>query len=128
MEKALSWINKVTIIIIILIIALFVFGSFIAGRGCFSIGECKQCWSWAPRLVKSEYCPDANKTCISDPMVDQHNALVDVIMCACNSARDNAYMNEGLNNEIKRVYQEITGYSANTKEICENPDLVKWKY
>jgi len=133
----MKWYDKVTIIIVVLIVVMFSFGLLLKqfvnlGEGSYEIGKCKASWSWEPHIVRSEYCPNATfgnpKECLSDPMVEQHNALVDLILCACDDAKQNNYGDLNTNQKIEHVYEQLTGYKKDVKAICEAPDLAKWYY
>jgi len=118
--------------IILLAVGLFVLLMLITivmtpMTGCKQIDDCKACWSWVP--VPRE-C--GNETCETDPAIEQHNALVDVIICACEKARANNYGNKEMNKEIEMLFKEVTAsYTGSAREICEGSlgaSLIKWRY
>lgn len=103
---------------------------------CVSIDECKACWSLIKKEITSELCQTSNKRCIAEPYKMQHNALVDVILCACNKARKIDYTNLNMNKRIIEVYSQMScprqslncNMDISVKDICERGLLVKWKY
>ena len=119
--------RNVIIIVIVLFAALFLASWAIApSSGCYSIGSCKECWRWysVPRAC------EGNESCYTDPSIEQHNALVDVISCACGEAKSKNYADAVLNSEIEKLYSSVmSGYSGTVNEICEGRvPLSKWKY
>jgi len=124
----MNWANKITIIFFGGLIFLIILGMLLnPGKGCYSIGECKSCWNWRATPINSELCPNG-VSCISDPMIEQHNALVDVMICACTNAQKNGYTDVELNRNIEKIYQSITGYQSDAASICTNPTITKWTY
>jgi hypothetical protein len=134
----------------ILIIVLFLIGMFIT-QTTIEIDGCKASWSTA-KWISSPYCPGSNETynatcqgrvvtsplcpgsnatfndtCLAELYIEQHNAVVEVLRCACTKAGPD-YTNESLNSKIVDVYKEMTGATLNVRDICEGGYLTIWRY
>ncbi len=123
------------IAVLVLIIVLYALGSMLSEQ-CVSIDGCKGCWYTVKKEITSELCPTANKKCIAEPYKMQHNALVDVLLCACAKAKKVNYEDEELNRKIIDVYKQMNcprnvlncEISASVTDVCEKGLLTKWKY
>ena len=105
------------------IVFLFAAGAVMREQ-CIAIEKHRACWNVIPIEVKSELCPNATVPCIADPALQQHNAIVDAIMLACDDAKKAQYSDESLNSRIKEVTSLLTGYSSGAMELCEQPGIV----
>ena len=112
---------KVYVIFSAIVIALFVIGFFIS-KQCMSIGKCEACWYAYPRSVNSQDCPDPTKACNTEPYVEQHNAIADMLVCACKSRSTD------IDKQIEDSFKSAMGTTATADEICGGQSLVKWKY
>ncbi len=124
--------------IVVLVIAgvvLYFLGGSMAEQ-CVQINECKGCWKTVPEVISSPLC--ANQTCTPEPYKVQHNAIVDVLICACDNAGPD-YANEELNTKISELYRETScppgtpesencGYKLSAGEVCKGDVLIKWAY
>lgn len=99
----------------------FLYGITVAEQ-CVSIDEFKGCWSTIDRTVSSELC--AKSPCTAKPADQQHNAVVDVLLGACQKTRSSNYENANLNKRIEEVANTFTGYSVDARTLCEQPGLV----
>lgn len=113
----MRWQRKVIIGAIIMIAVLVVLGQMLSPPNCYTIGNCKSCWSNIETFGHSDYCPNAS-ACQTVPYIDQHNALVDAITCACTDAEASQYSDPELNNNINSLYRTLTGMAASTQDIC----------
>ena len=113
--------NLVLIIIAIIVVLVIVASLLTPINGCYSIGDCKKCWSWVP------VARPCNTTCETDPYIEQHNALIDVIICACGKERSTE-----INGEIEKIYASLynqTGLVATADSICNyGVPLIKLGY
>lgn len=107
--------------LLVIVLVLFIVGYF-TSRQTIEIDGCTASWTTFSRNVSSPDCP-TNGTCMTVPYVEQHNAFVDVILCACGKTR-----NDALNKKIVRLYKDMTGIEADADNICGGATLVKWKY
>ncbi|MEM7813786.1 MAG: hypothetical protein QW548_02715 [Candidatus Aenigmatarchaeota archaeon] len=113
-------------IIALVVVALYVAGGVI-GKQSVSIGNCRAEWDTVARMVQSELCPNASVPCMAEPYVMQHNAIVDVLLCACANAAP-SYADAVLNKQIEDVYKASTDITLTAREICEGGQLAKWRY
>ena len=81
---------------IILAIALLYISGGILGEQCISVGAHRACWKTVPVQIKSELCP-SNSTCTAEPYIQQHNAIVDVLLLSCDDAKKGNYADVNLN-------------------------------
>jgi hypothetical protein len=116
------------IAVIIIFIMLFATGNYFSEQ-CSSIGSCRNCWKAIPVAIQSELCP-ANNTCLAAPAAQQHNAVVDTLVCACSIAKENSYADTKLNAAITDAITEFTGMTLSAEQLCESPGtvLVKSRY
>ena len=98
----------------------------------FSIGSCQAELYNSAATIQSDLCPDPETPCTAQPYIQNHNAQVDAILCACaNAAKGGSYSDTGTNAAIEQSFQQISGLSLKIKEICENSGngfMIKWKY
>lgn len=99
----------------------FLYGTTIAEQ-CVAIDEFKACWSTIDKPITSDLCPTS--PCIAKPADQQHNAIVDLLLNACQKARNNNYANAELNKRIEEVANTFTGYNIDAKTLCEQPGLI----
>ncbi len=91
------------------------------GTCCYGSGQCRRCFDVSPHPIRS-----SNGTMIeSDPGREQHNALVEALICECNN-----YRNETNDKEIETLFKILTGKKEDAKTIClsESMLLVKYNY
>lgn len=121
---------KRTILVVAALLAIvYLFGLSIPPGNCSTIGECRQCWSLETTNVTSEFCPNPAVACEAKPAQQQHNAVVDVLLCACAAAQGNEYTDTGLNSQIESVWTTITQDKTITaKQICDSGFLTKRQY
>lgn len=111
----------VAVIIIIIIILYFVGGIF--NENCSKIGDMKKCWRTVPITVQSDFCP-TEEPCIADPAVQQNNAIVSLVLDACDVAKTNGYSDRTINMRIEEVVKDFTGYTVHVQELCEQPATI----
>jgi len=110
----------------IILIVMLIYGISISEQ-CTEIDGCKACWKMVAVTLTSELCPDPNQSCTAEPYLQQHNALVDMVICACEKAESEDYSNTALNNKIESAVKEMTGYTVTASEICEQPGMLLTK-
>lgn len=113
------------IIIIIAIIAIvFTVYGFTLSEQTFRIGQCKATFSVFEKTVTdAELCP-VSGTCQARPEIQQHNAAVDVLLCACDNARNTGYADSEQNRNIEDLARFIVG-DLTAQVICDNlPSIV----
>lgn len=105
----------------------FLYGSTISEQ-CVAIDEFKGCWKTIAVSVSSDLC--AKSPCIATPEAQQHNAIVDVLLDACQKARNGNYNSQQLNSRIEEVARTFTGYDIDSRTLCDQPGavLVKRQY
>lgn len=124
----MNLIQKLTVIFMAALVVLFLMGNLIGTvDNCSSIGECKACWRTAPTNLMSELCPLPNETCTAQPYQMQNNAIVDVVLCACEKASAKGYSDSDMNTRIAEVYRLAFGYEMTAQQICSDPGTVLMK-
>lgn len=115
--------------IVFIIMILFMTGGAM-NEQCTSIGECNACWKTTPIIIKSEMCPDPTKDCQALPAQQQHNALVDMLVCACTKTKASNYADGNMNSAIESATREMFGNAVPVQDLCENPAnvLVRQQY
>ena len=131
MKAAIS-VVAVYVLIGALIVIFFFVGGLIS-KQCTDIAGYQACWSTISRNVGQgsedfDLCPTSNQSCIAEPFVMQHNAIIDGLVYSCNIAKTNNYVDPGLTQRIQQVWQESNGQVLTAQEICESAPLVKWRY
>ena len=115
-------VKKVLIVLMLIIIILVAFGLTFSQQ-CSEIGNCKSCWSVAPREINSDLCPDPEEPCIAQPYQMQNNAIVDLILCGCEEAATAGYGDAELNSRIESIVQAYYGFEVDVISICNDPGL-----
>lgn len=117
--------TKVLFVIVALLAIIYMFGLSIPPDNCSSIGTCRQCWSREPVNISSELCPNPAVACIATASQQQHNAVVDVLLCACAAAQGNEYTDAGLNSQIEGVWTTITqDRTITAQQLCGSSGLL----
>jgi len=123
----IKWKNIILLSVGLFLLLLLITIIMTPMTGCKEIDGCRACWSW---VAVPREC--GNKTCKTNPAIEQHNALVDVIMCACEKAKANNYADKEMNKEIEMLFKDVTAnYTGSVRDICEGSlgaSLVKWRY
>ena len=114
------------IIVGVIVIVMFVFG-MVVGDQCAEIDGCRACWSTVDVTVTSELCPNPAEPCRAEPYLQQHNAMVDMILCACAKAEAEYYANSVLNRQIEDVIKIMTNYTLTAYQLCEEPGVLLTK-
>jgi hypothetical protein len=113
----------VALFIVIVFVVFYAIGGFISEQ-CSSIGEYRACWKTHVVLIKSPYCPNTNESCLASPELQQHNALVDLLLDACLKAQAESYNNQELKNRISEVVTDFTGYNITAETFCDQPGAI----
>ena len=100
----------------------FLYGTVIAEQ-CVTIDQYKGCWKTIDTSVKSELCP-TNEPCIAKPPDQQNNAIVDVLVQACQKAKNSNYADASMNKRIEEVAKTFTRYDIGVNTLCDQPGLI----
>ncbi|MBI4154231.1 hypothetical protein HY501_02765 [Candidatus Woesearchaeota archaeon] len=114
-------------IIAVVAIVLFAAG-FVLSEQSIDVAGCKANWKTVDVAVgKSELC---SSTCTASPEDQQHNAIVNALICACTKAAVNDYSDAAVNQRIEEVTGSFFGYQMTAQEICDQSGffLVKISY
>ena len=127
--------RTIAIITIIFFAALGIIGLFNA-QNCSQIGACRNCWNDFSIQVASDLCP-TKEPCIAAPYLQQHNAVVDTLLCACTNAKTSKYADASLSKQIEDAYFTMRGGCpegvqaafcadpqpdhVNAQDICDDP-------
>lgn len=120
--------KKIILVTAALVVMVYIFGTTIPKGNCSRIGECKQCWETEPVNLTSELCANA-RVCTATAAQQQHNAVVDVLLCACAKAKEKEYTDAALNKDIESVLSALTDDKTITaKQVCDSGFLTKRQY
>ncbi len=114
------------LVIVIILITMFVYGLSVSEQ-CREISGCKACWKIMPVTITSELCPNQSQPCSAEPSLQQHNTMVDMIICACGKAESGSYLDAQINSKIESAVKETTGYTVTASEICSQPGMLLTK-
>ena len=120
--------HKILLIIVMAFIILYYLGGFL-GQQCspVAISGCERaCWNIVTTTVKSDLCP-SSEPCIAEPYKIQHNAITEMLTCACYKASQENYADTSLNGKIEDVFREWKSRSLNARDIC-SVAFVKMRY
>jgi len=113
---------------LIIIVVLFSIGVFLSDQQ-LDVAGCTAKWKLVSvNVPRSDLCP--SNSCVASPSAQQHNAIVDALLCACEKTKYVQYSDEAVNNRIKEVVNNFFGYTLTANEVCEQPGsfLVKRSY
>ncbi len=109
----------VGMIVVIVLVVLFVLGSFL-GAQRIDIAGCTAEWKTVDVTVQSSpLCPSA--TCTAHPDAQQHNAIVNAMVCACEKAKAVQYTDTAINSRIQDVTKSFFGYDITAQQLCDSP-------
>ncbi len=109
-------------VVIVVVVVLFFLGSGNLDK-TISVGSCSAKFATEPVTVTSELC-GAKKTCVASPEAQQNNAVVDVLLCACDKAKTGSYADAGLNKGIEKVVSGYFNYTLSAQAFCDQPVLL----
>jgi len=108
-------------IVVVIFAVLFALGSFVSVQSIDVVG-CRAEWKTTfVTVTTSELC--SSPSCTAQPADQQHNAIVDALLCACEKARSSEYTAQNENQRIEEVVREKFGYSGSASEFCEQSGL-----
>lgn len=122
-QKLFMQARYIALLIVIIIVLLFILGAFVSEQ-CITIGKDKACWKTTVILVESPFCPNATEPCLAKPELQQHNAIADLLVKACDRAKANAYAENSLNERIEEVVNLYMGLDIGASQLCEQPGMV----
>jgi len=105
--------------IAIFLIVMYAIGFFLTPTSCVEIGTCSSCWQPNNVSLTSDYCPNPSVACNAKPIDQQHNAVVDTLFCACNTAKSNNYADKALNDRIEQVFTNFFNKQVSARELCD---------
>jgi len=121
-------IGKLILVPLAVVAIIYLFGLTISPGNCSTIGTCRQCWNNEATNLTSDLCPVPGTQCTASPAQQQHNAVVDVLLCGCALAQEKDYTDTGLNNEIESALAAFTGDTTLTaRGVCDSPGLLLTK-
>ena len=119
--------NKYFIVIIIVIFVILFASGFFLGNEKIDVAGCAATWRSTPQTVqKSELCNQAQ--CTAQPQDQQHNAIIDAVLCACEKAKAGSYADADTNKKIEETVNLAFSYQTTAKEICDQPGLILVKH
>lgn len=108
-------------IALIVFFALFISGFFLSEQQ-IDVAGCTARWSLLPvSVARSDLCPAGS--CLASSDAQQHNAIVDALLCACSKAKSAQYSDAPANKRIEDVVKNFFGYSIGAAEACEQPGV-----
>lgn len=116
--------KKYILLLIVIILAIFLYTGNRFAEQKIEIADCSATFNTDAVTVSSSLCPAGNTTCVAQPGDQQNNAVVDVVTCACQKAKEEDYSNAELNSRIGEVVQNFFGYSVSAQQLCEQPGLI----
>lgn len=115
--------NKFVLAIIVLVFAVLFASGFFIGDQQIDIAGCTAKWKTTPVTVQqSELCSQGQ--CIAQPSQQQHNAIVEAVLCACDKAKSGTYADDAVNKRIEEVLELSLNYRATAQEVCDSPGLI----
>lgn len=111
---------------VFVIAVLYFIGSFVSTDTCLSIGSHKQCWNDFPVEVRGSSLCSSN-VCTAEPYLQQHNAVVNLLLDACADASSSGFSDSQLNAEITSLFGDFFGSdvgigsspSVSVQSICD---------
>jgi hypothetical protein len=111
----------IAMLVIIILVLLFGSGYFLGGQN-IDINGCPAQWrSTSATVAKSELC--STTSCLATPAAQQHNAIVDALLCACDKVKTNSYVDATANKRIETVVSDYFGYTLTAQQLCDQPGL-----
>ncbi|MBI2076502.1 MAG: hypothetical protein HYT72_04615 [Candidatus Aenigmarchaeota archaeon] len=122
--------KPLVIIFSVAFVLLYAIGStvnFNVSETCAQVGPCSGCWKDEPvNVSESELC--FAPPCIAEPALQRRNAIVDILVCACETAKKKEYTDATLNSQIESAVRQATnGTTVTASQLCENPGILLTK-
>lgn len=104
-------------------VIMFIIGS---SPPCSNIGSCGNCWDKNEIEITSSLCSEGN-TCLASSDVQEHNARIDTLICACNTLD---LEDSEIQSYIQSETTSVIGYTVDVSTLCQQPGnyLVKTRY
>ncbi len=119
--------NRYILAVIVIIFVVLVAAGFLVGDQQIDVAGCTAKWrTTAITVQQSELCSQSQ--CTAQPSEQQHNAIVDALLCACDRAKAAGYANTDINKRIEEVLQLSLGYQSTAQDVCEQSGLVLVKH
>jgi parvulin-like peptidyl-prolyl isomerase len=114
--------NRLILAIVVVIFVILVIAGFFMGDQQIDVAGCTAKWkTTAITVQKSELCGQSQ--CVAQPAEQQHNAIIDALLCACDKAKTANYADENANKRIEEVVSLALNYQASAQGICEQSGL-----
>jgi hypothetical protein len=108
----------IAVAVLFVFIILVVSGYFLSQSG-IDVNGCAAKWSTTTVVTgKSDLCPSGS--CTASAADQQHNAIVEAMVCACAKATTDQFASDIENKRIEDVTTEYFGYTLSAAEICGN--------
>ncbi len=116
--------KQIGIIIIAVILGLYFLGGSL-NENCKEINTCKKCWKTTPIIVSNSsdgLC--SSSSCLANAEAQKNNAIVDVLLCSCELAKQKQFSDSDLNKKIENTVKDFSGYNINVNTFCSQPSLI----
>jgi len=88
------------------------------------IDQDKACWKTTAILIESPLCPNQSEPCLAKPELQQHNAISDLLVTACDRAKAGGYADITLNERIEEVVNLYMGIDVTANQLCDQPGIL----
>ncbi|MBI4170453.1 MAG: hypothetical protein HY514_02075 [Candidatus Aenigmarchaeota archaeon] len=115
--------KRYILLLVVIVVAIFVYTGNRGVEQAISIDACSARFSTQPVVVTSDLCV-SGKTCTAQPYDQQNNAVVDVLLCACEKAKAGNYADTQLNERIQSLVSGFYGYAVTAQSLCDQPVIL----
>lgn len=115
--------KRYILLLLVIILAVFIYTGNRNVEQSISIGSCSASFQTEPVFVTSPLCANGT-SCTASPGDQQNNAVVDVLLCACESAKAGNYADAELNKKIENLTAAFYSYAVAARDLCEQPVLL----
>ena len=116
------------LLLVVIVFAIFIYTGNRNAEQKIEIDNCSATFYTEPATVTSDLCA-TGKTCIAGPYEQQNNAVVDVLLCACEKAKAENYAGGQLNSKIENLAAGFFKKNVTADILCEQQAiLVKLSY
>jgi hypothetical protein len=115
--------KRYILLVVVIIIAIFVYTGNRSVEQTISIDSCSAKFFNYPVTVTSDLCSNST-TCIAQPYEQQNNAVVDVILCACQKAKAGDYADAQMNTKIEDLVSGFFGFTVTARDTCEQQSFL----
>ncbi len=115
--------KRYIMLLVVIVVAIFVYTGNRGVEQTISVDSCSAKFFTEPVTVTSELCT-SGKTCTAGPYEQQNNAVVDVLLCACEKAKAGNYADAQLNQKIENLVSSFYGYTVTAQSLCDQPVIL----